>query len=72
VTQVVQTHHHFDHSAGLRAAVAEGLTIISRRGNEGIFREMAERPARLFPDALERHPTALKFIPVDGRRVRRR
>ena len=65
VTQVIQSHHHFDHSAGLRAAVAEGLTIISRRGNEGIFREMVARPARLFPDALGRAPKPLKFIPVD-------
>jgi glyoxylase-like metal-dependent hydrolase (beta-lactamase superfamily II) len=65
VTQVIQSHHHFDHSAGLRAAVAEGLTIISRRGNEGIFREMVARPARLFPDALGRNPRPLKFIPVD-------
>jgi glyoxylase-like metal-dependent hydrolase (beta-lactamase superfamily II) len=65
VTQVIQTHHHFDHSAGLRAAVAEGLTIISRRGNEGIFREMVGRPARQFPDALGRSPKPLKFIPVD-------
>ena len=65
VTQVIQTHHHFDHSVGLRAAVAEGLTIISRRGNEGIFREMASRPAKLFPDALGRSPKPLKFIAVD-------
>ncbi len=65
VTQVIQTHHHFDHSVGLRAAVAEGLTVISRRGNEGIFREMAARPARLFPDALGRNPKPLKFMPVD-------
>jgi glyoxylase-like metal-dependent hydrolase (beta-lactamase superfamily II) len=65
VTQVIQSHHHFDHSVGLRAAVAEGLTIISRRGNEGIFREMVARPARLFPDALGRSPRQLKFIPVD-------
>jgi glyoxylase-like metal-dependent hydrolase (beta-lactamase superfamily II) len=65
VTQVIQSHHHFDHSVGLRAAVAEGLTIISRRGNEGIFREMAARPAKLFPDALGRNPKPLKFIPVD-------
>ena len=65
VTQVIQTHHHFDHSVGLRAAVAEGLTVISRRGNEGIFREMVGRPARLFPDALGRSPKPLKFIPVD-------
>jgi glyoxylase-like metal-dependent hydrolase (beta-lactamase superfamily II) len=65
VTQVIQTHHHFDHSVGLRAAVAEGLTIISRRGNEGIFREMVSRPATLFPDALGRNPKPLKFMPVD-------
>jgi glyoxylase-like metal-dependent hydrolase (beta-lactamase superfamily II) len=65
VTQVIQTHHHFDHSVGLRAAVAEGLTVISRRGNEIIFREMVTRPATLFPDALGRSPKPLKFIPVD-------
>jgi hypothetical protein len=65
VTQVIQTHHHFDHSVGLRAAVAEGLTIISRRGNEAIFREMVARPAKLFPDALGRNPKPLTFIPVD-------
>jgi len=65
VTQVIQTHHHFDHSVGLRAAVAEGLTIISRRGNEGIFREMVTRPARRFPDALGSKPLPLKFVPVD-------
>ena len=65
VTQVIQSHHHFDHSAGLRAAVAQGLTIISRRGNEGIFREMVARPASLFPDALARNPRSLTFIPVD-------
>ena len=65
VTQVIQSHHHFDHSAGLRAAVAQGLTIISRRGNEGIFREMVARPATLFPDALGRNPKPLTFIPVD-------
>ena len=67
VTQVIQSHHHFDHSVGLRAAVAEGLTVISRRGNEGIFQEMVSRPARLFPDALGRNPKPLKFVPVTGR-----
>jgi len=65
VTQVIQTHHHFDHTVGLRAAVAEGLTIIAHRGNEGIFREVVSRPAKLFPDALGRNPKPLKFMPVD-------
>jgi hypothetical protein len=65
VTRVIQSHHHFDHSVGLRAAVAQGLTVISRRGNEGIFREMVSRPAKQFPDALGRNPRPLQFMPVD-------
>jgi glyoxylase-like metal-dependent hydrolase (beta-lactamase superfamily II) len=65
VTQVIQSHHHFDHTVGLRAAVAEGLTVISRRGNEAIFRDMISRPAQRFPDALGRNPKPLKFIAVD-------
>ena len=28
LTHVVVTHHHFDHSAGLRVAVSEGLTLL--------------------------------------------
>jgi len=67
LTQLIVSHHHFDHSAGVRAAVAAGLTLISRRGNEGIFREMTSRPATQFPDALGRNPQPLKFIPVDDR-----
>ena len=43
VTEVIVSHHHFDHAGGLRAAVARGLTIIAERGNEQIFREMVAR-----------------------------
>src|SRR5262245_51003070 len=64
-TQVIWSHHHFDHSSGIRQAVAEGLTIISRRDNGVIFSEMASRRAPNFPDDLERNFQPLKFIPVD-------
>lgn len=64
-TQVIWSHHHFDHSSGLRQAVAEGLTIISRRDNGVIFSEMASRRAPNFPDDLERNFQPLKFMPVD-------
>lgn len=69
VTTLIVTHHHFDHTAGLRAAVSRGLAVISHRGNEAIFREMISRPAVVFPDDLAKSPHPLVFTPVDERLV---
>jgi glyoxylase-like metal-dependent hydrolase (beta-lactamase superfamily II) len=67
VTQLIVSHNHFDHAAGLRQAVAEGLTIIAGRGNEGVFREMATHAAPDFPDNLAKSPKPFKFMRVDER-----
>ncbi len=56
VTAVIVSHHHFDHTAGLRAAVSRGLSVISHRGNEGIIREMIERPAVVYPGRSREEP----------------
>jgi len=61
LTQYIPSHHHFDHTAGFRVGVAEGLTVISRPANEQIFREMAEHRAPDYPDALEKNRKPLKF-----------
>src|SRR5690606_37920114 len=54
----------FDHTAGLRAAVSRGMSVLSNRGNEGIIREMIERPAVVYRGALAVSPHDLRFIPV--------
>jgi glyoxylase-like metal-dependent hydrolase (beta-lactamase superfamily II) len=45
LTELVTTHHHFDHTAGMRAAIAEGLTVITQAGNKEWVDNMARRPA---------------------------
>ena len=58
VTRLIVTHHHFDHTAGLRAAVSRGLAVISHRGNEAIFREMIARPAVVYPGRPGEEPAS--------------
>lgn len=52
LTQVIISHHHFDDSAGLRAAVAEGLTIITQSGNAAFFKDLVARRHSIAPDEL--------------------
>lgn len=56
LTELVNSHHHFDHSGGIRAAIAEGLTIITHQGNVALFENIAKRPHTIVPDALARNP----------------
>jgi len=65
VTQLILSHHHFDHTAGLRAAVAAGLTIVTHRVNDAWFHEAVRRKHSIIPDALARSPKPLKLIAVD-------
>ncbi|MBI2186876.1 MAG: MBL fold metallo-hydrolase [Acidobacteria bacterium] len=56
LTELVNSHHHFDHSGGIRAAIAEGLTIITHQGNVALFENVAKRPHTIVPDALQKSP----------------
>jgi hypothetical protein len=65
LTHAVVSHHHFDHSGGLRVAVAEGLTIITQRTNEAFFKDLVARPWTVQPDALAKNPKPLNLQLVD-------
>jgi glyoxylase-like metal-dependent hydrolase (beta-lactamase superfamily II) len=69
LTQLVSSHHHFDHSAGLRAAVAEGLTVITHQANAAYYQEAAKRPFTLQPDALAKAAKPAAIEGVDDERV---
>ena len=64
LTHLVMSHHHFDHSTGLRAAIAEGLTIVTQAGNEAFVKEMAARPFTRQPDTLAKAPKPPTVVAV--------
>jgi glyoxylase-like metal-dependent hydrolase (beta-lactamase superfamily II) len=65
LTIVVNTHHHFDHSGGLRAAAAEGLTVVTHKLNVPFYREALTRAHTIVPDALAKGPKPPKIEGVD-------
>jgi len=48
---VLTTHHHFDHTGGLRTYVAEGATVVTHQSNVPYFEKTLVAPATLAPDA---------------------
>jgi glyoxylase-like metal-dependent hydrolase (beta-lactamase superfamily II) len=48
----VISHHHADHTGGLSAVVAEGITIVTPEVNEEYLRQALTAPRTLAPDAI--------------------
>src|SRR4029450_2570647 len=69
LTHVVNSHHHFDHSGGIRAAVAEGLTVVTHQGNAAFIEEVVKRPHTRVPAPRSKNPKPLKSEPVADEKV---
>jgi hypothetical protein len=54
VRYIVNTHHHFDHSSGLRTYIAQGSTLVTHRDNADFYEQVmfAPLPRTLMPDRL--------------------
>jgi glyoxylase-like metal-dependent hydrolase (beta-lactamase superfamily II) len=64
IRYVVNSHAHFDHSGGLRAAVAEGATIVTQASNVPYFERAFATPDRIAPDRLTRSDRRATFLAV--------
>jgi glyoxylase-like metal-dependent hydrolase (beta-lactamase superfamily II) len=69
IKYLVNTHHHYDHSGGIRAYVAEGATIITADINKPFYEQTFKMPRKMEPDELSRHPKPAKFLTVKDKYV---
>ena len=69
IKYLLSTHHHFDHSGGLRTYVAEGATIVTHQSNVPYFQKTFQAPATISPDAQSKSPKPGTFQGVTDKYV---
>jgi glyoxylase-like metal-dependent hydrolase (beta-lactamase superfamily II) len=67
IRYLIPSHNHFDHVRGIRQAVAEGITIITRPITAAQFAETLEGATPEYPDDYSRNPQPMKTMLLDER-----
>ena len=69
IRYVVNTHQHFDHSGGIRAYVAAGISIVTHEKNKSYWERILRNPFILEPDRLARASRSPTIETVGEKRV---
>lgn len=69
IRYVINTHHHFDHSGGLRTFAAEGATIITHAMNRPFYEKAFAAPRTLNPDKLAQSRKNARFETFTDKKV---
>ena len=66
---VINTHHHFDHSGGLRGFASIGVPIITHEVNRAFLEAALAAPTTIYPDMLATSGRKATVEGFSGRRV---
>ncbi|MFO1329035.1 MAG: MBL fold metallo-hydrolase [Rubrivivax sp.] len=69
VRTVINSHHHFDHAGGLRAAAASGATLVTSAMARPYFERVFANPNAVAPDRLARSGRTPTLVGVSGKHV---